>query len=265
VAHCRFWPATAPVGWACLYLHGIQSHGGWYEWSASVLADASGAAVLALDRRGSGLNSAARGDAPRAERWLRDLDEHADWLGQRSGAAQLGVVGVSWGGKLALAWMTRGRRVDDWLLIAPGVFPKVGVSAWERARIAAALLLRPDARFEIPLNDPVLFTEDPAGQSFVAGDPLRLTHATARLLYQSSRLDRWLKKTIRLAGRGTLILAEGDRIIRNSATERWLQTRSELARIERLPGSHTLEFERDRDGFERTLREWAARGRPTRR
>ncbi|HMQ16427.1 MAG TPA: hypothetical protein PKC49_10665, partial [Phycisphaerae bacterium] len=30
-------PARSP---AVLYLHGIQSHGGWFEWSASLLAQA---------------------------------------------------------------------------------------------------------------------------------------------------------------------------------------------------------------------------------
>ena len=36
------------------FIHGIQSHGGWYEYSSSQLARA-GFAVSFLDRRGSGL------------------------------------------------------------------------------------------------------------------------------------------------------------------------------------------------------------------
>ncbi len=43
-------------------LHGIQSHSGWYEGSGEHLAQA-GVSVLAPDRRGSGMNGEARGDA----------------------------------------------------------------------------------------------------------------------------------------------------------------------------------------------------------
>ena len=46
-----------------IFLHGIQSHGGWYPRSCSKVA-AAGYEVFFLERRGCGLNSEARGDAP---------------------------------------------------------------------------------------------------------------------------------------------------------------------------------------------------------
>ena len=36
-AYARYWPVREPAG-AVLYLHGIQSHCGWYEESARRLA-----------------------------------------------------------------------------------------------------------------------------------------------------------------------------------------------------------------------------------
>ncbi len=40
-AYARHWPVSDPVG-AVLYLHGIQSHCGWYEESARRSADGPG-------------------------------------------------------------------------------------------------------------------------------------------------------------------------------------------------------------------------------
>ena len=59
--HYRFYPPTGqPRPARIVYLHGIQSHGGWYEGSCAHLA-AAGFPVYFLDRRGSGLNEQDRG------------------------------------------------------------------------------------------------------------------------------------------------------------------------------------------------------------
>ena len=134
---CRAGPRLASVARgptaATIYLHGIQSHGGWYEWSASLLADGENP-VLMPDRRGSGLNQAARGDVPCFRRWLEDLDELSAWARSEFGIERFDVVGVSWGGKLAAAWaLERPELVSRLLLIAPGLFPAVGVGLAGRA------------------------------------------------------------------------------------------------------------------------------------
>ncbi len=46
-----------------VFIHGIQSHAGWYEYSCTRFSQA-GYRVSFLDRRGAGMNAAARGDAP---------------------------------------------------------------------------------------------------------------------------------------------------------------------------------------------------------
>src|SRR5262245_35508632 len=56
-----------------LYLHGIESHGGWFLPAAQLLAK-SGCATWLPDRRGSGLNCGeGPGDAPSAAVLLEDL------------------------------------------------------------------------------------------------------------------------------------------------------------------------------------------------
>jgi acylglycerol lipase len=258
----RVWPARRPgPPVTALYVHGIQSHGGWFEWSASCLAQA-GLPVLLVDRRGSGMNGAARGDTPAWQRWLDDLDAVAEWAVGQWNARRFAVVGVSWGGKLALAWaLRRPELAARLLLIAPGVFPAVDVGRLARLRIGAALFLRPERTFPIPLDDPALFTDDPAGRAFIARDPLKLTHATARFLYASARLDRLLRRVApgSFQAETTLLLAGRDRIIRNAPTAAWL--RQVVARppaVHEFPvAAHTLEFEPELDRFGEILRGWA--------
>ena len=64
-----------------------------------------------------------------------------------------------------------------------GLFPSVDVGFATRAGIGLSLLAGGRRMFAIPLNDPALFTDNPAGHEFIAGDPLKLTHATARFFW----------------------------------------------------------------------------------
>ncbi len=245
-----FAPEQPPRG-LLLYLHGIQSHGGWYRHSASLLAR-QGHVVLQPDRRGSGLNERDRGDVAGPQVWLDDLSALIEWAGTRFGPLPVGLVGVSWGGKLAAAYaLAHPERVAGLLLIAPGIFPGVSVPLHERLRIAATWAAGGRTRFEIPLSDPGLFTGNPDGQRFVAEDPHRLTHATARFLVHSTRLDRQVRRArpgALTAVQASLLLASDDRIIDNAATRRWA-TRCGLRDITELDAGHTLEFETDPSAF----------------
>lgn len=262
VLHGRLWhPAGNLFDGVILYLHGIQSHGAWFEWSASLLAS-GGYRVLLPDRRGSGLNRPARGDTPGSHRWLADLDELADWAAGEFGVSRCAVVGVSWGGKLAVAWaLHRPARVQRLLLIAPGLFPAVGVGLVGRLHIGLSLLTQPARAVPIPLSDPALFTDNPAGRRFIADDPLRLTRATARFFWHSARLDRRLVRAAKgsLSAEATLLIAGRDRIIRNAPTVRWLERlAAQPPVVQTLPdAAHTLEFEPDAGAFGRLVEWWA--------
>lgn len=257
----RVWSARRPDAHrGFLYFHGIQSHGGWFEWSAALLAE-TGLPVVLPDRRGSGRNERERGDTPSLARWRADVDELCNWMTRGLSVQSFRLIGVSWGAKLAVDLaVRRADQVEDVLLIAPGLFPAVDIGAWRRVRIGTALLREPAARFAIPLNDPGLFTDDPEGQAFIRNDPLRLDEATARFFYHSYALDRVLARLRPGALRTpvTVVLADRDRIIRNQATATWLKRIAGGGlRVVDLHGSHTLEFEADPAPFEAALRNWA--------
>lgn len=256
----RVWPPRNPAAGVILYFHGIQSHGGWFEWSASLLGE-SGAGVLLVDRRGSGLNQVARGDAPSVERWLQDIDEYAAWAGREFGATRFPLVGVSWGGQLAAAWAARRPNIAGAvLLIAPGFFPAVDLSVLAKLGVGLALLAGGGRSFEIPLDDPALFTDNPAGRDYIQSDPIRLRRVTARFMWHSRQLNKLVRglKAGALGSQVTLLLAGRERIIRNTITELLVRSICETARVVRFPdAAHTLEFEPNLSEFSAALRNWA--------
>ncbi|MCI0462804.1 MAG: lysophospholipase [Gemmataceae bacterium] len=270
---------TTGDGYACRYrryrpegepraevvcIHGIQSHGGWYEYSCARLARA-GFAVSFLDRRGAGLNEQARGDAPGFRRLLDDL---ADFLRPLRGAGKPPVllVAISWGGKLATALQRRHPGLVDGLaLLCPGFFPQVKPPFLQRLRIVWSRLVRPRRLFPIPLNDPDLFTANPTRQQFIRDDALGLRQATARLLIESVRLDGYLRFCRRYVIVPLLLMLAGkDRIIRNDPTSRYVERLPSTDKqvIEYPDAHHTLEFEPEPDRFIDDLTGWLERHLP---
>lgn len=254
-------PASEPRA-EIVALHGIQSHGGWYVESSERFADA-GYRVSFLDRRGSGLNFRDRGDAPSFRRLLDDI---AEFLSGRPRPRFL--LGISWGGKLAAAFNRRYRGlIDGLILVAPGFKPHVRPTTADIARIAVARWSDPRRLFPIPLNDPDLFTADPTRREFIRDDSLALRQATARLMFESARLDVYLKFVPRHIDVPTfLALAEGDRIIDNRKVRRYVghfATADKLVH-EYQGAHHTLEFEPGGPPFMEDALNWLDQRSPAR-
>ena len=259
----RLWRPLVPRA-ALLYLHGIQSHSGWYAASSRRLAEA-GVAVYQLERRGSGADSAhQRGHVDRAETWLGDVAAAAEVVRGETGFPTVHLAGVSWGGKLALAAAAhRPHLYRSLVLASPGIFPKIDAVLIMKLRVVKALVAgRPLTRFPIPLADPHLFTENPDRVRYIAADPLSLRQVTARFMFESRRLDRLARRAARAVRTPTfLALAALDRIIDNHATRALVQRMpADCKRVVQYPGAHhTLEFEPDPEPFFRDLVAWIDR------
>jgi alpha-beta hydrolase superfamily lysophospholipase len=255
----RRYAAAEPKKARVIGIHGIQSHGGWYEYSCQRLGEA-GYSVCFVDRRGAGLNQAARGDAMSFRRLLDDLAEFVQTEKQSTDDVPTFLMAISWGGKLGVALERRHPGLVDGLaLLCPGFFPKVRPSFRERIRIALARLHSPQKLFAIPLNDPELFTSNVSRQKFIREDPLSLRQATARLLMESVHLDGYLQLTPRYVKIPILVmLAEKDRIIDNNRTRRFIERfASPDKKIIEYPGAHhTLEFEPDPEVYLHDLLTW---------
>ena len=199
------------------------------------------------------------GDAPSFRRLLDDVAEFLQKARHDSPARPF-LVGISWGGKLAVALERRHPGlVNGLILIAPGLFPKVRPPLKERLGIAWSRLVSPGRLFPIPLNDAELFTATPRWQQFIRNDPLALRQATARLLVESVRLDAYLKFAPRYVSVPVLLmLAERDRIIDNARTRQFVESFATKDRqvIEYSGAQHTLEFEPEPDRFINDMLGW---------
>ena len=212
-----------PERQALLYLHGIESHGGWFLAAAEGLAE-RGTTTYLLDRRGSGLNlEPAPGDAPSAAVLLEDVRRFC----AHARLERPSLVGLSWGGKLAVASaLDQPDGFRALVLVTPGLVPRVGYSLPERIGIALALVLGGRARFHVPI-EPEMFTRTPPFLDYIVNDPLRLQRVSARFLLASNRLDRWIRSSVQeLSVPVLLFLAGHDRIVDNERTR---------ALLERLP------------------------------
>jgi len=248
---------AAGAGDPVVYLHGIQSHPGWFSRSAAHLA-ASGHAALMPTRRGSGTNTVARGDARSAEQLLDDVAACCRLAMARFDAPRVHLVGVSWGGKLGAAFCLRrweGVEIASLTMVAPGIAAKVDVPLSKKLAIGLALLGRPGTMFDIPLSDVSLFTDNPAMREYLVADAHRLHRATGRFLFASRRLDAMLKAPAgSLSVPTTLLLADRDRIIDN---ERTRQIVTDLTAgkvdVDELQAAHTMEFEESPEALHAAL------------
>jgi alpha-beta hydrolase superfamily lysophospholipase len=101
-------PAQGDTRATLVCLHGIQTHAAWFAPLAGELAK-SGIHVIAVDRRGSGTNTAKpfiKGHAAGADELMEDLQKQITEA-QRLGAPVY-LLGTSWGSNLAGVYAARG-------------------------------------------------------------------------------------------------------------------------------------------------------------
>lgn len=255
----RVWDPPVKAG-RVIVLHGIVSHGGWYLHSCRHLA-ACGFEVHALDRRGSGLNLAARGDVPHYRQWLSDVQSYLESL--PAGVPTV-LVGISWGGKLAAA-LSAGNLLDlaGVAMVCPGLFACQQASRLQRAILhAAGIAGLSNKRIAIPLRDPELFTNSPRWQAYIRDDPFTLRRITVRF----ARADLQLNHHARAAAEQMkapvlLMLAGRERIVDNGRTREFFHriAAPDKVCLEYPDAGHTLEFEPDPIQYLKDLSTWVAR------
>lgn len=216
--HVQSWAPEKSAENAVLLLHGVESHAGWFDELAPLLAQ-EGYAVYAVDRPGWGQSPGPRGHVAS----YADLVHVFDCVATRIQKDHLRIhlAGMSWGGKLALYLaLRRPCFFQSLTMIAPGLFPARGPGLFAGAGIAAGWLSRVGS-MSVPLrirDDD--FTSRPDRTAFIANDPLRVRRVTSSFCVESLKMGAFIKEHIgqlRLPWR--LLLAEHDTVIRNAPTE----------------------------------------------
>ena len=133
-------------------------------------------------------------------------------------------------------------------LVTPGLFPLIGVSKPETAKIGFAMIYEPHQLFDIPLDDAEYFTANPRWQAFINDDALTLHQCSAGFYLASRRMDKPIAKLGQCEPVPLhLFLAGDERIIHNEKTAtfidelNWPDTKTTTYDSSR----HSLEFEGD--------------------
>jgi pimeloyl-ACP methyl ester carboxylesterase len=189
-----------------------------------------------------------------------DLVEALHDVGRRTAPRPVHLQAISWGTKLACATLIEHPELARSLtLIGPALVPKVDVSLVDKLKVACAMLTSPRRMFDIPLGDPRLFTDNPLRVRYIAEDPGSLRRCTARFLFQTRRLDAFVRRNAhRLKTPLLMMLAGRDRIVDNEAVrklaERFTSDPKEV--IVYGDAAHTLEFEPDPTPIHARLIAW---------
>ena len=247
------------AGTALVYLHGIESHAGWFAQAATLLRD-RGYDVFSLDRRGSGVNRENRGYVSgHIDHYQILFDDIHDFIVPlRERYRHVFLIGLSWGGKLATAYeLEYPDDVTGLVLITPGIKALVDVSLPVKLKILLYAQLAPESPVASPIA-PEMFTTTPRSLDYIKGDPSRLTHATARFYWQSSRLDSYLDSNITALDTATLLFLAGqDRIIDNAGVMKTLKrgNSNKLTVIDYPEQTHSVQFD-DPDRLVQDMDHW---------
>ncbi len=252
----RIWEVEQPLA-RVIFLHGIISHGGWYGSSCAHLAKA-GFEVHFIERRGSGLNVANRGDVDVWTTWRDDVENYLRSLG--SDLPRI-LLGISWGGKLAAAVAIHGPQLLNGVgLICPGLYAKRGAGRLQRelVRFAAFTPLR-NCEVTIPLQDAALFTDSPIWQRFIDRDSLAIRRITLRFARADQKMNEFLVSSVQpISVPFLMMLAGKDRISHNAQLRTFFEKLNAPVKqlIDYPTAAHTLEFEGDSISYLQDLTNW---------
>lgn len=244
-----------------ILIHGLQSHSGWFAQSAAFLGTL-GHPCYAMDRRGSGLSSAPRGDAKDFRGWSAEIAGVVEQVRRRQGHEQVYLLGHCFGAiPAALFAGQRPDLVRGAMLTTPGLHTRIGLP---KAHLVKILLTLPGHRnYYLPVSlKTEWFTDRPDYAAFIAADPLALRAATGDFYWQIYRARKHLLKN---PGQLTMPIWIGtagkDPIADNARNLAWisqLPSRSKTL-VHYQNARHILEFSEERERFFADLADWLAR------
>jgi muconate cycloisomerase len=253
----RAFAPDGPAGAALVYLHGIQSHGGWYVETAAQLAR-RGYAVYLPDRRGSGDSLAPRGDFRDPAQLVADVRRFVRLAGREHPDAPVVLVGGCWGARPALAYaLEHPYDLAALALVGPALKAKVDLDLSEKLAVFGGRLRDRGRKIRIPL-EAEMFTENLPYLEFIRDDPLSLHEVTARFYFEQFLWDKRLLATRELAMPVLLLQAGRDPIVDGESVRAWFEELDAPSkRYLRYPDfGHILDFEPERERYWGDLGGW---------
>jgi len=225
------WEANAPAP-CVIYLHGLESHTGWFSNLAEFLNSKS-INVYAYDRRGSGLNKASSRNF--YSRYLADdLKAFLDLVKKEHPNSKIFLIGLCLGGKIAVDFFYYHQNcLDGLILISPSLKNRLKFSLYEKLSI----LFKPNSMLKVPIKD-TMFTSNEKYLKHIGNDSLRLRYIPAQHLLEIAKMGRHLKAASGNIKLPVLLMLAGiDEIIDTRSCRKW---------CERLPSADkTIKFYKD--------------------
>jgi acylglycerol lipase len=212
------WPGTGADEPCVIYLHGLESHMGWFLNLAEFL-NSKNINVYAFDRRGSGLNKGSSGSFS-SGRMSSDLKIFIDLVRKEHPASMIFLIGLCLGGKIAVDFFLYHQDcLDGLILISPSLKNRLKFSLPDKLSI----IFRPNSTLKVPIED-AMFTSNERYLKYIKDDPLRLRHIPARHLLEIAKMGRHLKKASGNIRLPVLVMLAGiDEIIDTDGVRRWYE------------------------------------------
>lgn len=209
---------VAPGNGPCvIYLHGLESHMGWFANLAEYLNN-EGMNVYAFDRRGSGSNKENCSNF-RARYLTNDLKIFVDLVRKEHPARPIFLIGLCLGGKIAVSFFASyPDSVDGLILISPSLKNKLRFKLPEKL----SMLFNPSRPLKIPIEDR-MFTANRYFLDYIGKDPSRLRLIPGGRLLEIAKMDATLARATKNIRIPVLLMLAGiDEIIDTTLTEAWL-------------------------------------------
>ncbi len=247
------------AGWeepCVIYLHGLESHMGWFLNLAEFL-NSKGINVYAFDRRGSGLNKHTSRNF--SSRYMSsDLKIFIDLVKKEHPASNIFLIGLCLGGKIAVDFFSYHKDcLDGLILISPSLKSKLKFSLSDKLSI----LFRPNSMLNVPIKD-TMFTSNEKYLKYIKNDSLRLRHIPAEHLLEIVKMERHLKKASGNIKLPVLLMLAGiDEIIDTIAVRRWYEKLPSTDKTLKFYKSyhHLLTFEENAEDVMEDAVEWIKR------
>ena len=259
----RKWSGTGDV---IVYLHGIESNSGWFSSFAADL-NQRGFTLYGLDRRGSGLNKEdARGDISDYNIFFSDIEDALAFAREQNVGKNIFLMGICWGGILAVNYAVRGRSMPDGLiLLSPAIYRKVDLKSYIKAIAKICYLVYPKTRFRIPIKDR-MFTSNARYLDFIKNDQMRLKTLTCRFFNEILKMEEGFSNTNhRIHLPIVVLLAEHDEIVDNRRAKEWFRKLESNDKAIKVFDDfcHVMPFEDKCEPLVRFITDWIRERKPS--
>lgn len=234
--NARYWQAEDAQA-VVVMVHGVVSHSEWMDSIARILSKHQ-ISCFAFDRRGSGLNTQARGDTPSTNTLLSDLHAVMQWTFQLDLPVHL--CGFCWGSNYVVNYLSQYQiKIASTLYLAPSLFPATWI-AEQPFTVGES-----SEATEEPVMPIDQFTDGPMFESYIKPDPNRLRKVSTRMNKCMQTFSRgiWMK-FLRLKHPCLIVLGDKDTVVDNEATRQvFNRLKVDQKKCVALNSGHGIQFD----------------------